>query len=156
MQPCLNERVIKHRVLFASGHKGEASQICQDSPGAILAIEPEQGSFLRKLVCRQKPANGSFALTQFLPVAPVAPVAKRAEPLETVGLTDDGARPDDFPALASRLASSTDLIQPAIGRWQLFCLRQGALAGGFTRAIDIEDHPSATLSIYQAACLPLL
>jgi len=29
------------------------------------------------------------------------------------------------------------------------------LAGGLTRAIDIEDHPSASLSIHQMACLPL-
>jgi hypothetical protein len=116
VQTCLNERVIKHRVLFASGHKGEASQICQDSPGAILAIEPEQGSFLRKLVCSQIAANGREALTQFLPVASVAPIAKRAEPLETVGLIDDGARPYDLTTLAPRVASSTDLIQSTRGR----------------------------------------
>jgi hypothetical protein len=29
------------------------------------------------------------------------------------------------------------------------------LAGGLTRAIDIEDHPLEALSIRQAACLPL-
>ena len=58
------------------------------------------------------------ALTQFLPVAPVASVAKRAEPVETVGLTDDGARPHDLPALAPRVARGTHVIQPAKGRRQ--------------------------------------
>ena len=68
----------------------------------------------------------------------------------TVGLTDDGARPDDFPPLAPRVARSTDVIQPAKGRGQVFGLGQGALAGGFPRAIDVKDHPVVSRSIHQA------
>jgi hypothetical protein len=40
VQTCLDEWVIEHRVVFASGHKGEASQVSQHGPCAILAIEP--------------------------------------------------------------------------------------------------------------------
>jgi len=72
-----------------------------------------------------------------------------------VGLADDGAGTHDFPTLAPCVASSTDFLQPAKGRGQLFCLGQGALAGGLTRAIDIEDYPLEAHSIHQTACLPL-
>ena len=50
VQTRLDERMIEHGVLFATGHKGEASQIGKHSPRAILAIEPEQGRALRELV----------------------------------------------------------------------------------------------------------
>jgi hypothetical protein len=71
-------RLDEHRVVFAAGHERESCQIREHGPGAILSIEPEQGAFLRKLVCSQIPTNGREALTQFLPVAPVAAVTKRA------------------------------------------------------------------------------
>src|SRR5438128_4892003 len=128
----------------------------QHGPGAILPIEPQQGALRRKLVHSEITTDGREGLAQFLPIESVASVANRAEPLVAVGLVDDSAGPDDFPTLAPRVASSTDFIQPTKGRWQLFCLGQGALTGGLTRAIDIEDQPSASLSIYQVACLPLL
>src|SRR5207247_6455321 len=99
--------------------------------------------------------DGPEGLAQFLPVASIAAVANLAEPLVSVGLTDHRAGPDDFPTLAACVASSTDFIQPTKGRWQLFCLGQGALARGLTRAINIEDHPLEALSIPQAPCLPL-
>src|SRR5260370_1049062 len=111
---------------------------------------------MRKLVRSEVATDGPEGLAQFLPVKSIAWVANRAEPLVAVGLTDNSARPDDFPTLTPCVASSTDFIQPTIGRWQFLCLGQGALAGGFTRAIDIEDHPLEALSILQAACLPLL
>ena len=62
MQPCLNQRVIQHMVLFAAGHKGEASQIREYSPGAILTVEPQQGAFLRKLVRCEVATNGCESL----------------------------------------------------------------------------------------------
>ena len=40
--------------------------------------------------------DGGARLSQFLSIPPVAAVAKRTEPLEAVGLTDDGARPYDI------------------------------------------------------------
>ncbi len=42
--------MIEHGVLFASCHKGEASQVGQDGPCAILSVEPEQGTLLWDLV----------------------------------------------------------------------------------------------------------
>jgi len=44
--------------------------------------------------------------------APVATITKTAEPLETVGLADHGARPHDLPSLTPGVAGGTDLIQP--------------------------------------------
>ena len=87
----------------------------------------------------QIPTNGCEALTQFLPVASVASVAKRAEPLETVGLADDGARPYHLASLAPGVASSTHVIQPTKGRRQLVGLRQRSLAGCLPRAIDASN-----------------
>jgi len=40
VQTCLNERMIKGAVLFASRHESEACQVGEDGPGAILPIEP--------------------------------------------------------------------------------------------------------------------
>jgi hypothetical protein len=145
--------MIQHGVLFAAHHEGEARQICKHGPGAILPIQPQQGALLRELLRSEGATDGPEGLAQFRPVEPVASVAKGVEPLVAVGLADDGAGTDDFPTLAPHVASSTDFLQPAKGRWQLFSLRQGALAGGLTRAIDIEDHPLEALSIHQTACL---
>src|SRR5258708_37684040 len=50
VQTRLNERVVEHGVLFAAGHKHEASEIGEDRPCAILAVEPQQGARLRMLV----------------------------------------------------------------------------------------------------------
>ena len=44
MQTRLDQRVIKHTVFFATGHKREAGQIREHGPRAILAIEPQQRS----------------------------------------------------------------------------------------------------------------
>src|SRR5712691_12204500 len=46
VQTRLDERMIEHGVLFASCHEGEASEICQHGPGAILSVEPKQGASL--------------------------------------------------------------------------------------------------------------
>jgi hypothetical protein len=68
--------MIKYRVVFAAGDKGEASEIGEHGPSAILAVKPQQGARHWVLVHREVTIDGSFALTQFLPVATVAPVAK--------------------------------------------------------------------------------
>src|SRR5713226_3371928 len=81
MQTRLDKRMIEHRVLFAAGHKGEASQVSQHGPGAILSIEPEEGVPLWELVLREVARDRREGLAQFRSVATVAPVAKRAEPL---------------------------------------------------------------------------
>jgi hypothetical protein len=78
---------------------------------------------MRKLVRSEIAADGPDGLAQFLAVESIADGAP-TEPsrLSAVGLTDHSAGPDDFPTFAPRVASSTDSIQSAKGRWQLFCL----------------------------------
>jgi len=44
MQTRLDERVIEHRVLFAASHEGEAREIAEYGPCAILPIKPEQAT----------------------------------------------------------------------------------------------------------------
>lgn len=92
VQTCLNQWMIQDRVFLATGHKGEPGQINKHGSGPILAIEPQQGVCLWEVVRREIPCDGSFALTQFLPIPTVAPVTIRAEPLVAVCLADDGAR----------------------------------------------------------------
>jgi hypothetical protein len=149
VQTCLDERMIEHAVLFAAGHIGEASQICQHCPGAILPVEPQQGTRLRKLVRGEVARDRRKSLAQLRAVATVPSITKRAEPLEAVGLTDDSPRPDHLPPLAPPVARSTHLIQPAKSQGQVFALRQRARARGLTRAIDIKDHPRLSRSIHQ-------
>jgi hypothetical protein len=148
--------MIEDRVIFATSHKGEASQVRQRSSRAILSIEPEQGVLVWELVLREIPTKSRQALTQFLPIPPVTFVPKTAEPLKAMSLADDGARPDHLPALASGVAGSTHVIQPAKRRGQVFSLRQGARAGGFSRAIEVYDHPGVSRSIHQSPSLLLV
>jgi len=46
VQTRLDKRMIEHRVLFAARHIGEAGQVGEHGPGAILSVEPEQGARL--------------------------------------------------------------------------------------------------------------
>ncbi len=109
----------------------------------------EPRALFRELVRRKVATNGHESPAQFRLVASVASIAKRAEPLESVGLADDGARPYDLSPLASCVPRGTDLIQPAKGWGQVFGLGQGPLAGRLTRAIKIKDHPGVSRSIRQ-------
>src|SRR5258708_2627055 len=122
VQTRLNERVVEHGVLFAAGHKHEASEIGEDSPCAILAVEPQQGARLRKLVRGEVARDRRKSLAQLRAVAPVAAVAKTAEPLEAMSLTDDGPRPHHLPALAPPVAWGTNIIQSAKSGRQVFAL----------------------------------
>jgi hypothetical protein len=70
-----------------------------------------------------------------------------------VSLADDGPRPYNLPAFASGVAGSTHVIQPAKRLRQVFSLRQGALAGGFSRAIHVKDDPGVPHAIYQPSGL---
>src|SRR6266568_7778459 len=85
VQTRLDERMIEYRVLFAAGHIGEAGQVGENSPGAILSVEAEQGARLWELMRREVATNGREALTQFLSITTVASVAKRAEPTFSCG-----------------------------------------------------------------------
>ncbi len=122
MQTRLDQRMIKHPVVFASGHEREPSQISEDGPGPVLPIESQERAGLWKLIGSEIPSKGCQALAQLLSVAPVATITKTAEPLETVGLADHGARPHDLPSLTPGVAGGTDLIQPAKGRGKVFTL----------------------------------
>ena len=122
MQTRLHKRMIQHGVVFATHHEGEACQIGEHRPGAILPIEPDQRALLLQLVCCQVPTDGCQSLAEFFSVEPVAAVPKRTEPLIAVGLADHGARTNHFSPFAPGVASRTDIIQSARGRWQFFCL----------------------------------
>src|SRR5260370_36459507 len=86
VQACLNERMIKQVIVFATGDKGEPGHIGEHGPVAILSVETQQRAFLRQVMGRQIPTNGGDSLTQFLPIPPVPAIAKRAQPLITVCL----------------------------------------------------------------------
>src|SRR6266567_7963838 len=96
------------------------------------------------------------ALAEFCSVAAVASIAKTAEPVGAMSLRIHRARPDDFPALAPRVASSTDLVQATLWGWQIFCLWQSSLASRLTCAINVKDDPPVSPSIYQSSCLLLI
>jgi hypothetical protein len=91
------------RCTLCHGSRTRSPPICQHSPGAIVAVESEQGALVRDLVRRQVTTNGRETLAQFRPVAPIAFVPNTAEPLEAMSLADDSPRPDHLPALASRV-----------------------------------------------------
>jgi hypothetical protein len=46
VQTRLDKRVIEDAVVFATRHKDKANQVGEDRPGAILAVEPQQGPLL--------------------------------------------------------------------------------------------------------------
>ena len=100
VQTCLDQRMIKHAVFFATSHKREACHIREYSPRAILPVEPEQGTALWELVCREVARDRGESLAQFRSVATVPSVAKTAEPLEAVRLADDCPSSYDLPPLA--------------------------------------------------------
>jgi hypothetical protein len=112
-----------------------------------LAIQPQQRPFLRKLLRLQIGLKSCHCATQFCPVLAVARVAKGAEPLMRMHLEDGGAGTHHFPALASSVAGGAEVSEPALGRWSIRCPGQGALAGRFARAIDVEDDPLLARSI---------
>src|SRR5579875_2340352 len=122
MQTRLDEWMIKDRVLSASCHIGEASQVGEHRSAAILSIKPEQNALFREQVRREIAVDGRESLAQFLTIEPVASVAKGAEPLEIVGLTDDRAGTHDLSALTPPIARRTDLVQSAKGWGQFFAL----------------------------------
>src|SRR6266581_1431028 len=110
---------------------------------------------LRLAVGRERATDDPQRECQFLPVLPVASVSEIAEPLRGVGLRNDGAGTNNLPTPAPGVPSSTDLIQATLGRRQVLHLRQGALSGRFSGAIDIEDLPLSAGSIQQLASLLL-
>ena len=64
MQTRLDQRMIKHPVVFASGHEREPSQISEDGPGPVLPIESQERAGLWKLIGSEIPSNGRQALAQ--------------------------------------------------------------------------------------------
>ncbi len=85
VQTCLNQWMIKHAVFFATGHKGEASEIGEDRAQAILPVKPQTCMFWGELVGSQIPADGRKPLAQFLSIPAVPTVAKGAEPTFSYG-----------------------------------------------------------------------
>jgi hypothetical protein len=64
--------------------------------------------------------------------------------------------PDSLPTLASCIARGTDLVQSAVCGWEIRCTGQGSLAGGLSRAINIEHEPMGSSSVPQPSCFLLL
>jgi hypothetical protein len=56
--------MIKHPVVFASGHAREPSQISEDGPGPVLPIESQERAGLWKLIGSEIPSKGLAALAQ--------------------------------------------------------------------------------------------
>src|SRR5260370_442611 len=100
VQTRLNERVVEHGVLFAAGHKHEASEIGEDTPCPICAGGPQRGARVGRRVRGGVGRHRRKSRAHPGAVAPVAAVAKTPEPLEAMSLTDDGPRPHHLPALA--------------------------------------------------------
>jgi hypothetical protein len=57
-----------------------------------------------------------------------------------VGVQQRGACAHHFAPLAAQMARSADLASSAVGRRQISCLGQSALAGRLSGAIHIEDQ----------------
>ena len=123
VQTRLNEWVIEHGVVFATGHEREASEIGEHGSSSILAVEPQQRVRKVELIGSEIPTNGGERLLQFLSISPIAPIPETAEPLITMRLRNRCACPNNLPTLASGVARSTDLIQSAMRRRSVFGLR---------------------------------
>src|SRR5439155_5889809 len=91
--------------------------------------------------------NSGQRSAQFLPVPAIAALGETAEPVVTMGLRDDRARPDDLSALAPPVARSTDLVQARLWCRQLLCLWQAPLPRGLPRPIDIKNHVCVACAI---------
>jgi hypothetical protein len=104
MQAEFDLRPIKQLIVFPTRNAREASQIGDDGSGAILAIQPQQRPFLRKLLRLQIGLDRCHCATQFCPKLSEALVAKGAEPLMRMHLEGGGAGTHHFPALASSVA----------------------------------------------------
>ena len=110
MQPQFELRLLKQLIVFPTHHEREASQVGYDGSGAILAIQPQQRTLLRQLLRLQMGLDSRHCPSQFRPVLAIAGVAKGAEPLMRMHLQGGGAYPHHFPALASRVACSAEVI----------------------------------------------
>src|SRR5258708_1620369 len=97
MQPRLHGWVIQHRVVFAPHHEGEPSQICNDGPGAVESIQPQQGTCLRQTVRSEIATDDHERVSQFLAVLPVASVPETAHPLRVMSLRNTASVPAHFP-----------------------------------------------------------
>src|SRR5258708_24646852 len=154
VQAALDLRSLQHCVVFAARHIGEACQIGDDSPRAILPIQPQQDQLLWQAIRLAVEPYRGHCPAQFFPVESVARVGERAEPLRGMCLRDGRAGADNFPALAPGVAGSAHLIQSTLGSRQFRDLWQGALAGSLAGAIDVKDHSLFACSINQSSCLP--
>ncbi len=79
VQACLDEGMVEHAVLFASGHESKTCEIAEHRSRAILAVKPNQGARGIELIRFEIATNGSEPLAQFLPIAPVPTIAETAD-----------------------------------------------------------------------------
>src|SRR5260370_41375756 len=93
-QTRLDVGLSEYRVVFAAGDKGEVGHICEHRPGAILSVEPKQGTRLWEVVRGEIARDRRECLAQFRSVASVASIAKTAEPMGAMSMINNGALPD--------------------------------------------------------------
>jgi hypothetical protein len=79
MQSRLDSGMVQQQIVFPPHHVSQASQISEDSPGAILPIESQEGTFLRELVRGEVAPDSGDRTAQFLAVVAVARVSERTE-----------------------------------------------------------------------------
>src|SRR6266581_2980073 len=158
-QAGLHLRKIEEIIVLASHDVGQASQICDNGTIAILAIQSRHGlAKLHRLRFHIR-ADRLHGLPEFSAIFTVARSrgpGEGAHPLVRVCLENGRARPDHFAPLAPQIARSADLVQPTLGGWEIRCARQGSLAGGLSRPINIEHQVVCSLPVPQPTCFLLL
>ena len=112
-----------------------------------MAIQPhEQGSGGKSELCRIA-ADHPDRPPQFSSVIPIARSAKRAEELLRMRLEYDRSRTHHFPPNASLITRRAHLIQSAMGRRQVFRLRQCSLTGGLSGPVHVDHRPLSACSV---------
>lgn len=150
----------KDIVILPSHHIRQTSQICHDSPIAILAIEPHYGLAEWNRLRFDIPADRLHRLAQFSSVITVARSRyprERANPLVRVILPHGRPGSDGLPPLASEIArskrpgSKRRCAGGRSGGWG-----KAAYASCLPRAIEIEHEPMRSLSVPYSSCFLLL
>ena len=149
----LDSLQIEEIVILAPHHIRESSQIRHNGSIAVLTVQAYHCLAQRKRLSFHVRDFSPSPLPQFSSVVAVARSSVRADPLVRMCLEHGGPDPDHFPPLASCIARSTDLAQPALCWRAIRRARYSSLASNLPCAIDIEHHPMVSLSIPQPAWL---
>lgn len=133
--------------VFAARDLRQSSQVGEDGPRAIVALQTEEGMLFGDIVGLHLRLDCRHSAAQFLSVRSVARIANAGEPRVRVRVEHRGACAHHFPALPSSGARGTQGTHTALGRGSIRTLWQGPLTSGLSRAIHVEDDPPTSLSI---------